>query len=180
MRTQDAVISRPERVPRVRHGVFTALTAVAWTGFVWLLAPLLTLLLWAAGAATLYEEAVARFGDVQPGVLVGVIGAALGLAAVLVVWAQGQRRRFAGAERRRRPEDVEQSEVAAALGASPDVTAVLRTGRVVVVHVDEAGRPVRAEVVPASWSGVPAPRRAPVGGTVTPEPPSALEPAPVP
>lgn len=180
MRAQDAVISRPDGVPRMRRGVFAALTAAAWTGFAWLLAPVLTLALWAAGAVTLYDEAVTRFGDVQSVVLVGVTGSAAVLAVVLLAWAEVQRHRFGGPERRRRPDDVEPVEVAAALGADAEVTATLRSGRVVVVHVDEAGRPVRAEPAGAGRSWVPAQRTAPTGPAPAAEPPSALEPAPAP
>lgn len=180
MRAQDAVISRPDGVPRVRRSVFAALTAVAWSGFVWLLAPLLTLALWAAGAVTLYDEAVSRFGDVQVTVLAGVVGAAVVLALVLLGWAEVQRHRFAGVERRRRPDDVEPAEVAAALGADDGVSAVLRGGRVVVIDVDHAGRPVRAETAGARPTWVPAQRVAPADVLSATEPPSALEPAPAP
>lgn len=174
MRARDAVISRPDSVPRVRRGLFAALTAVAWSAFAWLLTPVVTLLLWAAGAVTFYDEAVSRIGDVQASVLLAVSGSAVLLAAVLLVWAEVQRYRFGGPERRRRPDDVDAAEVAAALGATDEVTAALRSARVVVVHVDEAGRPVRAETVPVrevSSSGpvVPSPR-VPSAETASPAP----------
>lgn len=71
---------------------------------------------------------------------VGLAGVAL--AVVLVSWARLQRRRFAGRERRRRPEDVTVEEVAVALGAGPAVVRALGASQVVVVELDDAGRPV--------------------------------------
>lgn len=162
MRAQDAVISRPDGVPRVRRGLFAALTAVAWSAFAWLLTPVVTLLLWAVGGATVYDEVVVRTGDVQTTILLGVGGAAVGLAVVLLTWAEVQRHRFSGRERRGRPEDVGSADVAAALGATEEVAAVLRARRVVVVHLDAAGRPVRAEAAgregTSSGTVVPSPR----------------------
>lgn len=147
MRARDAVISRPTSVPPLHRGAFAALTLVAWTAFGWLLTPLLTLALWAFGLFTAYDEGVARIGEIDPPLLLGVAGASAGLACILLGWADSQRRRFHGVERRARLADVSVAEVAQRLGASDEVAAVLGSAQVTHLTMDDDGVPVHAVAV---------------------------------
>ena len=144
MRARDAVIAAPHRVPTLRRRAFAGLTLVAWSGFAWLLAPLVTLVLWTLGLRTAYDAAVQRLGDVDGALLLAIAGSATTLCLLLLAWAAVQRRRFSGRDRRTRPRDVTPEEVARALGATPQAAAVLRTATVTVVHLDDAGAPVLA------------------------------------
>lgn len=156
MRARDAVIDRPHRVPLVRRGLFATITLLAWSAFGWLLLPLLTFALWALGLAVAWEEAVAHWHDVDPALLATLALASVAMAGVLVVWAEVQRRRFSGPERRRRLPDVEPTEVAESLGASPGLAEALRSGRVVRLAMGADGRPTDVAVL--DGHEVPTPR----------------------
>lgn len=147
MRARDAVITAQSTVPPVRRRLFAALTLAAWTGFALLMAPLVTLLLWVAGLATAYDATILRVDEVDHALLGGTVLASATLAVVLLVWADAQRRRFQGVERRRRTPDATTAEIALRLGASPEVAAVLRAGQVVSLAMDGDGAPVAARTV---------------------------------
>lgn len=161
MRARDAVIDRPHRVPLVRRGLFATITLLAWSVFGWLLLPVLTLALWALGLAVAWEEAVARWHDIDPALLATLALASAAMAGVLVAWAEVQRRRFSGPERRRRLPDVEPVEVAGSFGASAEVAEALRSGRVLRLEIAADGRPTDVTVLAvAALDGheVPTPR----------------------
>ena len=154
MRAADAVISRPTQVPRVRRSLFGAITFVAWSVFLWLLAPLLTLVIWALGLRTAYDTTFGRFGAFDP-VLAAVIFAASTLAAgTLLLWAEVQRRRFTGVERRHRAPDATAEEMAEVLNCDLVTAERLRTGDVVRLTMRVDGSPESAAVV-----RIPRPRR---------------------
>lgn len=157
VRARDAVITQPGRVPPLRRGLFAALTLLAWTAFVWLVAPALTLLLWVVGLLTAYREAVTRWGDVDPSLLIGIGVTATAFCVLLVGWASLQRHRFVDLERRHRPADVAAAAVARSLRVAPDVAAALRSGRVVSLSMDDDGVPVTARCSDPAPRAVPAP-----------------------
>lgn len=152
VRARDAVISAPHHVPPLRKGLFAGLTLVAWSAFAWLVAPVLTLVLWLLGLATAYGETARWLGHVDGSLLAGIASTSFPLALALLAWAATERRRFAGADRRNRPVDASAGDVAAALGVAREVAGVMRSGKVVVLHLDACGPPVRALV---SLVGVP-------------------------
>lgn len=174
MRAREAVITAQTSVPPARRRLFAALTLAAWTGFALLMAPLVTLLLWVAGLATAYDATLVRVDEIDHALLGGTVLASLALAVVLLVWADAQRRRFQGVERRRRTPDATPAEIALRLGASAEVAAVLRAAQVVSLAMDGDGAPVAARTVdlapalsaPSAVPLVPTQRTAPVADAV--------------
>lgn len=153
MRARDAVlIDRAHHSP-LRRGFFALVTAGAWSAFVWLIFPAITALLWLVGVSVAYESAIAGIQAVQPALLLGILLSAVFAGTVLVAWAEIQRHRFSGVERRRRTEDVDVAAVGTALGATPEVAAVLQVGRVVLIHMRDDGTPLRAAVSPVVQPG---------------------------
>jgi poly-beta-1,6-N-acetyl-D-glucosamine biosynthesis protein PgaD len=186
MRARDAVLTEHAHRSPLRHGFFALLTAGAWSAFVWLVFPAITALLWLVGISVAYESAIAGIQAVQPVLLLGILLSAVCAGTVLVAWAETQRHRFSGVERRRRAQDVDVAEVGAALGATPEVAAVLQAGRVVIVHMRDDGTPLGAAAVSPPvqprrgwWPVLPrqrseAPSDAPRQDT-TPSPPSVTK-----
>lgn len=141
MRARDSVITEYPRSP-LHRGFFALITAAAWTAFAWLVLPAITAVLWLVGLSVAYDEAMSRIREIDVTLLLGIIAAAALGATLLVGWAEIQRRRFAGVERRARTPDVDIALVGAALGATPEVTGQLQAGRVMVLHMRADGTPL--------------------------------------
>lgn len=159
MRATEAVIDRPTHVPPLRRGLFGAITLVAWTAFGWLLWPVVTLLLWLIGIRTAWDTTVGRLRSVDPALAALVFILSCVAAATLLLWAELQRRKFTGVERRRRAPDAELEEIAAALGCDPDTARLIHAAQVVSLRMRADGSPEAATPV-----RIPRPRR-PVDAT---------------
>lgn len=166
MRAVDAVFNKPAAARPVHRRVFGTVTLLAWSGYLYLWLPLVTLAAWALGLNTAWAWG-RRLELVDFGYLLVAGGLSIVLAGSLVLWAEHQRRRFTGKELRRRAPDATAVDVALSLGASVEVMAALQSGRVVRVHCRSDGRASTVETlhgarpaVAASGLGlVPAPRR---------------------
>jgi biofilm PGA synthesis protein PgaD len=148
MRARDAVITGYARTSPLRRGFFALVTAAAWTAFGWLVFPAVTALLWLVGLSVAYDETFAALRKTDRGLLLKLLAVATLAAGVLVVWAEVQRRRFAGPERRQRAPDADIIEVSAALGASAETAARLQGGKIVVLQMNGDGTPGSALELP--------------------------------
>ncbi len=63
-------------------------------------------------------------------------------AVLLIAWAEYNRMRLAGKERRTPHEDTTREEIARDLGASPELAARRASGKAVTLHMNEHARPV--------------------------------------
>jgi biofilm PGA synthesis protein PgaD len=153
MRAADAVISRPANVPPLRRGFLGAVTLVAWAAFLWLLTPALPSLLDAVGLEKVYDT-MGRVGPIDPVIAMEVFVVSVVAAGALLVWAEVQRRRFTGVERRSRAPDATFEQMAEALNCDPDTAERLRSGQVVRLTMRADGSPESAAVTP-----IPRPRR---------------------
>ena len=146
------IINRPEREGRVPRTAWHMLTAVAWLAYLYLWLPLITLIAWVAGVRTaygkLYQDQV-----VDSFLLLVLPVIALVCGAVLLGWAEYNRARFAGEERRSPMPSVGDAEVASALGADTATVDALRSSRIIAVAMDPQARPSIA----ASRTVLPAP-----------------------
>ena len=103
----------------------------------------------------------ARAGERDVGEMWLMVALIVLLGCALVLWAEQQRKRFSGVERRLRAADASPEQVSVSLGASPRVLAALQVGQVVTVHHDAGGVPVGVEhgALAAVAARVPAQRR---------------------
>jgi len=141
MRALGAVINGRTHTAPLRLGFFAVVTAAAWTAFGWLIFPAVTAVLWLVGVSVVYDETLANLQTIDGRLLSGVLVAAVLVAGLLVGWAEVQRRRFSGVERRQRALDIAVSEVGALLGATPEIIARLQAGRVMVLEMRDDGTP---------------------------------------
>ncbi|MBS7455687.1 poly-beta-1,6-N-acetyl-D-glucosamine biosynthesis protein PgaD [Coralloluteibacterium stylophorae] len=137
------LIERPRHLDRGRRALLGLLTALAWAVYVYLWLPLLTLLAWLLGVRTVYTRLYLEQSQLDAFLLLALPVIAGLCALVLIVWAEYNRVRFGGAERRRHRADVDDAAVAATLGATPALASGLRGARVSVLRLDDHGRPVR-------------------------------------
>ncbi|SDD84192.1 poly-beta-1,6-N-acetyl-D-glucosamine biosynthesis protein PgaD [Aquimonas voraii] len=135
----------PEKVSWRQRTLSHLLTSAAWAAYFWLIAPLLTTLAWALGLRYAWLELTAPLltGDGMPGLLLPILGG--GGVAVLLLWAEFNRWRFTGVERRKTTPPVSDAVVAAALGAPLSLPHELRTSfetlPVVVLQMNEQAEP---------------------------------------
>lgn len=142
------IINLPERQRRVHRDLSRAFTALAWAAYLYLWLPLLTLAAWGLGMHTAYERIYRNKHVVEPFLLLALPLIAIACAAVLLGWAEYNRARFGGPERRRPMPPIGDGEVAHGLGADAATAANLRGNRIVVLSLDAQARPTAARPRP--------------------------------
>ncbi len=161
MRAVDAVYRHPGGAHPINRNIFGTFTLLAWSGYLYLWLPLITLLAWTLGLHTAWTEWVRQHQSVDVGALALAAGVSFALCMTLVLWAEHDRRRFTGKERRSRAQDVASTEVARNLGASTEVLTALQGAAVVRVHCRSDGSPESVEVLRTQWTmlDIPSQRR---------------------
>jgi biofilm PGA synthesis protein PgaD len=135
----EFIINRPHRQPPLQRTLFTLITMVAWTLWISLWLPVLTLIAWLLGL----EDAFQQLGLMHPLHAANDLSIVLCVAIVCVLmmgsWSQYNRVRFTGKQRRRGNRSVDISEMAPALAASVETAQRLRAGKRSVVHFAQDG-----------------------------------------
>lgn len=135
----DFIINRPHRQSPLQRTLFTVITMVAWTLWISLWLPLLTLIAWLLGV----EDAFKQLGLMHPLHAANDLSIVLSVAIVCAVlmgsWSQYNRVRFAGKQRRRGNRTVDIAEMAPVLAASLDTARRLRAGQRLVVYFTPDG-----------------------------------------
>lgn len=130
------LIQRPRAQPRLRRTAWGFVTAAFWGMYVYLWMPAITMLLWLLGIRNAYFELYLREHRVEPFLLIALPSLAVCAAALLIVWAEYNRWRFAGKDRRGAPSPTSLDDISHALGATPQLGARLNASRVVVLNMD--------------------------------------------
>lgn len=139
------LIVAPEKVSLRDRTISHLLTTAAWAAYFWLIAPALTTLAWALGLRYAWLELTAPLltGEGMPGLLLPIL-AGSGVV-VLLLWAEFNRWRFTGVERRRTTPPVSDDVVATSLGAPLSLPHALRDSfeklPVVVLQMNEQAEP---------------------------------------
>lgn len=140
-RMPELIIDRPELQPRGQRAIFRALTLIAWSLYLYLWLPLATLGAWWLGVQLGLREmagAPAPFVDID---LFALLGKAALLAMLLIIgWAEYNRLRFQGNERRGPRLIVSSEQSAIAFGVDPEIARRLRGARQATLLLDEHAR----------------------------------------
>lgn len=152
------LIQKRRAQPRLRRTAWGFVTAVFWGMYVYLWMPVITFLLWVLGIRNAYFELYLREHRVEPFLLIALPTLALCAAVLLIAWAEYNRWRFSGKDRRGVPPSAKLDEIARALGADIEIGAALNASRVVVLNMDAQAIPrsVRGVLAPAEEALVPA------------------------
>jgi biofilm PGA synthesis protein PgaD len=146
----ELIIYRPHREPPAQRYVSRALTVVAWSLYLYLWLPLMTLAAWWLSLRFGIEQL--RLADAPPVIdrgpfaMLGIV--ALSAIVVFIGWAEYNRLRYGRRERRRAVPPVTLDESAIALGVAPELAAQLRAVRVATVALNE--RAAAIGIVPAA------------------------------
>ena len=142
MKAHSAIIHMPQRQPPAQRTFYRVATLLVWIVYAWLWLPLATLVLWVLGVRLAAIELYLAKQRIDADLLVWLPVLLLGCATVLIGWAEYNRRRFAGRDRRLGRHDVSAAEVAQAMGADGTLAAELAGARSVVLVMDGDGRPL--------------------------------------
>jgi biofilm PGA synthesis protein PgaD len=149
MTVEDKLIYRPAAVDLPRRTLFGLATLAAWSLYLYLWLPLVTFALWALGGRTAYLRLFDEPPVVDYQILVRLLLIALGCALVLTGWAEYNRLRFQGKERRGHPPRADIHEVAQRLRADPAIADLLQSARIGTVVMDDAAVPTGVRVAAA-------------------------------
>jgi biofilm PGA synthesis protein PgaD len=139
MKADPLIINRPERQKPLQRATFALITMIAWTFWVSLWLPLLTLIAWLLGLQSIYIKLGLDHPFQAAENLNMVVGVASVCAFSLGAWAFYNRMRFAGKQRRHANRIVDVQEMAPALDASVDTARQLRSSRRSTIHFNEQG-----------------------------------------
>ncbi|MBW8810625.1 MAG: poly-beta-1,6-N-acetyl-D-glucosamine biosynthesis protein PgaD, partial [Lysobacter sp.] len=122
-------------LPRTMWGV---ITGAFWLAYLYLWTPVVTLVMWLLGIRSVASELYLRKHEVDPFLMLALPATAGVVVALLLIWAEYNRWRFAAksSERRGQQREVGLDEVARGLGADAQVAQALNAGRVSVLHMD--------------------------------------------
>ena len=140
MKADPLIIERPERQKPLQRATFALITMVAWTLWVSLWLPLLTLIAWMLGLQDIYIKLGLNHPFRAAGDLDLVFRVAFVCALSLGSWAFYNRMRFAGKQKRRANRIVDLTEMAPVLEASVNTARQLRSSRRAVVHFTDSGQ----------------------------------------
>lgn len=139
MKAEPLLIERSERQKPLQRVTFAFITMVAWTLWVSLWLPLLTLIAWLLGLNDVYI----KLGLAHPFRAVGDLNLVLSVAFMCALslgsWAFYNRIRFAGKQKRHANRLVDITEMAPALEASLHTARQLRSSRRSVLHFTSSG-----------------------------------------
>lgn len=146
MNVEEKLIHRPAAVDLGRRTMFGLMTFLAWSLYLYLWLPLLTFLLWLLGGKTAYLRLFEEPPTLDYRVMLHLLLVASVTGLLLMGWAEYNRIRFRGVERRSAPPPVGIADVAVALRASEAMALALQDARIATVAMDEAAVPIGVTV----------------------------------
>ncbi len=139
--TRELIIESPGLQRPLPRGMWAIATAFFWFGWFWLWLPLLSIIGWAFGVYTVFDQFVVHWGYIELLRLLPYYLLVIGTSGLLLVgWSLLQYYRFHGKERRRGFPVVTRADIAKGLGLAPETTEPWVRARRMVAHHDENGR----------------------------------------
>ena len=141
-RFDSRLIQKPRQQPRLQRTAWGFVTLVFWAFYFYLWAPVLTLISWLVGGRLAWVQLYERKQQLDPFLIIALPVLLVGCAALLIVWAEYNRFRFSGKERRAPRIDVAHADIARDLGATDALARQLASAKAVMLHMDDDARPV--------------------------------------
>ncbi|WP_187770831.1 poly-beta-1,6-N-acetyl-D-glucosamine biosynthesis protein PgaD [Cognatilysobacter lacus] len=136
-------IYRPEtRVPTATRTLHGAITLVAWMIYAYLWLPVLTAIAWYLGVRTAFVEIYVRNNRIDNGVFLAIGVMALIAIALLVGWAEYNRRKFGRHDRRGAPRQVDAYDVGDSMFAPLEVSQRLSRAKLIRLEMSHDARPL--------------------------------------
>jgi len=136
------LIRKPRQQPRLQRTLWGGVNVAFWVFLFYLWAPLLTVLSWLLGIRLAWQQLYKYQDQIDPFLLMAVPVILLCCALVLIGWAEYNRMRFAGKERRMPVEPIDIAQIAQDLGATQELALGLAGSKSAILHMDDQARPV--------------------------------------
>lgn len=145
------IIERPDLQSRIQRSLFAAIAAAGWLIWLYLFAPLLSVLGWVFGIQrfqtyVLFNEAHSLSTLLVYGLIIAIAGLAL------IAWALYNYIRFRGADRRTAPSPVNDVQLAAGFRIAIEQVHAVQKAQVSVLTHDEKGQIVAVREAQAAPS----------------------------
>jgi biofilm PGA synthesis N-glycosyltransferase PgaC len=128
-----------------RRAFELVLTMVFWGLWAYLVAPMLSLLLWFAGIYLFVDRMITLGGyEAFAHQLATYSAVVVAMCVVLLAWVLWNRKRYGGRRNRRtvQPRHLSEAEVSRVMALAPACVGALRRSQTIALHFDEAGHPV--------------------------------------
>jgi len=164
MKNDSRLIQRPQAQPPLYRLGWSFVTGLFWVVYAYLWIPVVTLVLGLLGVGLPVVGMYLKGHQPDPFLLTALPLMAVVTAALLIGWAELNRLRFGDRHRRNTLPAVSPAEVAAALGATPQVADALATAKVVHLEMTERATPLSVRMLtplvalaPRTTASTPAP-----------------------
>lgn len=138
----DLFIHRPQLQPSAGRHIHRWLTLLAWSAYLYLWLPIATLALWWLGTRLGFTE-LRRYPEYIDVALFWLLLKALGITVLLMVgWAEYNRLRFQGHDRRKQQQQVLPLATAQVMGVDAQLARNLQDARRVTVVTNQQAVPV--------------------------------------
>lgn len=136
------IIERPELQSPARRTLYSVVTALAWSLWLYLWLPLVSLLAWLAGIRLMVLEVFLPVGGQDWMELIRLLGFVVLAVLAIVVWSQYNLRRYGQRNRRKRIPNVEAETLASYYEISPAQLEKLRSKRLLTLDYSSDHHPV--------------------------------------
>ncbi len=144
---EDRLIQNVRGLPTFRKTFWGIVTAVFWVTYVYLWLPLITLVMWYLGVRQARLELYLRTHSFDPYLLIVLPIIAMLTAAALIAWAEYNRNRFSGEDRRAATPTIGRTAILSDLGGNAEIAATLANHKVCLLQMNEDAVPVGASPV---------------------------------
>lgn len=141
--TKDPFIFHPaEPAPGGVQTIQGIVTLLAWLAYAWLWLPVVTVIAWLLGVRTSFIELQLRNYDFDADTFGILFVLAIVATVVLIGWAEYNRHKFGGPDRRTEVNNVDPREIATSLRSDPDVALSLAQAKSITLAMGEDARPM--------------------------------------
>lgn len=142
---QDPYITHPrEPAPGRVRTVQGVVTLLAWIVYAWLWLPVITVIAWMLGVRTSYVELFVRNYEFDRDTFGILFTLAVVATVVLIGWAEYNRHKFSGRDRRAPAQNVAMDDIATTLGAPPELARQLAHAKSITLAMGDDARPMGA------------------------------------
>lgn len=140
--TKDPFIFEPrEPASGGVHTLQGVVTLIAWLAYAWLWLPVVTVVAWMLGVRTSFVELQLRHYEFDQDTFGILFTIAVATTLLMIGWAEYNRHKYGGPDRRTPAENVRQDEIAMTLGGSADVAGPLSRAKSITLAMGEDARP---------------------------------------